>query len=209
MVGSWLLVAEMRKLLSVVAVGLATGAMGGSLDHRWVWLTDSLVATDCVDCQYQFENGDNPSEFWCWGSYCDASFVRWGEGDDWNNIKTAAIPIITRNQQFCFESHATFTYNESQEFTFRGDDDIWVFINRKIAVDNGGAHLAAPGHVVLKNLNTKYGAGFLEPGKDYPIDIFFCDRRTTMSNVIIKTNMYIKQSTGLDLETEQTATGGL
>ena len=162
-----------------------------------------------VDCQYQFENGDNPADFWCWGSYCDASFVRWGEGDDWNNIKTAAIPIITRNQQFCFESHATFTYNESQEFTFRGDDDIWVFINRKIAVDNGGAHLAAPGHVVLKNLNTKYGAGFLEPGKDYPIDIFFCDRRTTMSNVIIKTNMYIKQSTGLDLETEQTATGGL
>ena len=76
-------------------------------------------------------------------------------------------------------------------------------------MDNGGAHLAAPGHVVLKNLNTTYGAGFLVPGNDYPIDIFFCDRRTTMSNVIIKTNMYIKQSTGLDFTTEQTSTGGL
>ena len=156
-----------------------------------------------VDCQYQFENGDNPADFWCWGSYCESSFNRWGEGDDWG-----ANPTIMRNQQFCFESHATFTYNESQEFTFRGDDDIWVFINRKIAVDNGGAHLAAPGHVVLKNLNTTYGAGFLVPGNDYPIDIFFCDRRTTMSNVIIKTNMYIKQSTGVTLTSKKDAGSG-
>ncbi|MCR5413653.1 MAG: hypothetical protein K6F50_02860 [Kiritimatiellae bacterium] len=39
----------MRKLLSVAVAGIAVGAMGGSLDHRWVWLTDSLVATDCVE----------------------------------------------------------------------------------------------------------------------------------------------------------------
>lgn len=132
-----------------------------------------------------FSNGDTPAA-WDWG-------VR------------EAWTTVTRNQQYCFESHATFTYNEDQEFTFRGDDDIWVFINKKIAVDNGGAHLAAPGHVVLKNLNTTYGAGFLVPGQDYALDIFFCDRRTTMTNVIIKTNMYIKQSTGIELNTEQVA----
>ena len=150
-----------------------------------------------VDCgaTNMFSNGDTPAA-WDWG-------VR----EDW--AKMNGNVAIERNQQYCFESHATFTYNEDQEFTFRGDDDIWVFINRKIAVDNGGAHLATPGHVVLKNLNTTYGAGFLVPGKDYPLDIFFCDRRTTMTNVIIKTNMYIKQSTGLDFSTEQTTTGGL
>ena len=124
-----------------------------------------------------FYNGDNPA-VWDWGTR-----------QDWTGV--------TRNQQYCFESHATFTYSEDQEFTFRGDDDIWVFINKKIAVDNGGAHLAAPGHVVLKNLNTTYGEGFLVPGNDYQLDIFFCDRRTTMTNVIIKTNMFIKQSSGL------------
>ena len=150
-----------------------------------------------IDCgaTHEFHEGSAPP-VWNWGLQ-----EKWG---DMNGGK----PVL-RNQQYCFQSHATFTYNESQEFTFRGDDDIWVFINNKIAVDNGGAHLAAPGHVVLKNLNTKYGAGFLEPGKDYPIDIFFCDRRRTMTNVIIKTNMYIKQSTGLDFSTEQTPSGGL
>ena len=156
------------------------------------------------NCQGLFADGDefkNP-DLWCWGDYCQPGFERWGlDGTIRTNEK--------RNQHFCFESHATFTYNESQEFTFRGDDDIWVFINRKIAVDNGGAHLAAPGHVVLKNLNTTYGADFLVPGNDYPIDIFFCDRRTTMSNVIIKTNMYIKQSTGIDFKPLDVGNGGL
>ena len=138
-----------------------------------------------------FYDGDHPKDFWDWGTR-----------QDWTGV--------TRNQQYCFESHATFTYQEDQEFTFRGDDDIWVFINKKIAVDNGGAHLAAPGHVVLKNLNTTYGEGFLVPGNDYQLDIFFCDRRTTMTNVIIKTNMFIKQSSGLNANgTKDPATGNV
>ena len=137
-----------------------------------------------------FGNGDNPA-VWDWGA------------PRWENA-------VGHNQQFCFESHATFTYSEDQEFTFRGDDDIWVFINKKIAVDNGGTHLAAPGHVQLKQLNTTYGDGFLVPGNDYPLDIFFCDRRTTMSNVIIKTNMFIKQSSGLNANgTKDPATGNV
>ena len=178
----------------------ADSVLGVDLDHYCKtpgWPTG-------VDCEGYFANGDEVpvGKIWCWGSYCKPGFTRWGD------CEGCQKPSETRNQHFCFESHATFTYNESQEFTFRGDDDIWVFINRKIAVDNGGTHLAAPGHVVLKNLNTTYGAGFLEPGNDYPIDIFFCDRRTTMSNVIIKTNMYIKQSTGVTLTSKKDAGSG-
>ncbi len=149
--------------------------------------------TGGIDCEGKFDSGDNPADFWCWGNYCNANFKRWGDG-------SADLPLTTnekRNQQFCFQSHATFVYHEDQEFTFRGDDDIWVFINKKLAVDNGGAHLAAPGHVVLKNLNAVYGEGFLEKDNTYDLDIFFCDRRTTMSNVIIKTNMYIQQKVAI------------
>lgn len=156
------------------------------------------------ECQGLFADGSEftSPDLWCWGDYCEPGFTRWGLDGD---LK----PTETRNQHFCMQSHATFTYNENQEFTVIGDDDIWVFINRKLAIDNGGAHLPAPGHVVLKNLNTTYGANFLVPGQDYPIDIFVCDRRTPMSNLNIKTNIYLKQTTGIDLATSRNSAGGL
>jgi len=98
-----------------------------------------------------------------------------------------------RNQHFCFEANANFRFKHGLKFNFRGDDDIWVFIDNKLAVDLGGTHLAAPGYVDLDKFmpNAKVDSS-------YDIDIFFCDRRTTMSNVRIKTNMYIEQSNGIE-----------
>ncbi|MDR1760031.1 MAG: fibro-slime domain-containing protein [Fibrobacter sp.] len=104
-----------------------------------------------------------------------------------------------RNQHYCFESRANFVHKPGLNFTFRGDDDIWVFIDKRLAVDLGGTHLAAPGYVKLDSIKDRNGAN-LVPGQTYDIDIFFCDRRTTMSNVRIKTNMYIQQSSGLDYQ---------
>ncbi len=103
-----------------------------------------------------------------------------------------------RNQHYCFESHAKFTQKPGLKFNFRGDDDIWVFIDNKLAVDLGGTHLAAPGYVNLDNFEGL--SGKLVDGNQYDLDIFFCDRRTTMSNVRIKTNMYIMQK--VDISTK-------
>ena len=111
-----------------------------------------------------------------------------------------------RNQQFCFESHAQFVYKPGLRFNFRGDDDIWVFIGGRLAVDLGGTHLAAPGYAVLDNLTDKNGNPFKE-GETYDLDIFFCDRRTTMSNVRINTNMYIQQSNGINYTKDTTYSG--
>ena len=104
-----------------------------------------------------------------------------------------------RNQHFCFESHAKFTFKPGLKFNFRGDDDIWVFIDNTLAVDLGGTHLAAPGYVDLDSFKG-YNGQLLEVGNTYDLDIFFCDRRTTMSNVRIKTNMYIMQRTGIEVK---------
>ena len=128
-----------------------------------------------VDCEGKFYYGDDPA-VWDW------SAPRW-ESD--------------RNRHFCFESHATFTYREDQEFTLLGTDDSWVFVNKKLALDNGGLHLTAPGHVVLKNLNNKYGSDFLVPGNDYSLEIFSCNRTALQSNLTIRTNILVKQTSGL------------
>ena len=115
---------------------------------------------------------------------------RWTSGTDDSKVLTTE----GRNQHFCFESHAKFRFKKGLKFSFRGDDDIWVFINDKLAVDLGGTHLAAPGYVDLD----KFMGSYAEVGTSYPIDIFFCDRRTTMSNVHIKTNMFIEQKSGIE-----------
>ena len=148
-------------------------------------------------------------DVWCWGSYCaDEAPDGWpmyvtgtgrtNGGDDprWGTDQESDATAATRrNQQFCFESHANFVHKPGLRFSFRGDDDIWVFIDNKLAVDLGGTHLAAPGYVNLDKFVGKSGA--LVEGQTYDIDVFFCDRRTTMSNVRIKTNMYIQQKTGI------------
>ena len=97
------------------------------------------------------------------------------------------------NISFCFESHAEFTYEKGQEFFFRGDDDIWVFINNKLVIDIGGIHNAAPGYVDLDTIGKGGVFEKLETGKTYPIDVFFCERNPVYSNVRVSTNMYITQ----------------
>lgn len=96
-----------------------------------------------------------------------------------------------RNHHFCYETHAKFTYKPGLRLALRGSDDIWAFIDNKLAIDLGGVHLDAPGYV---DLDAFEGAsGKLEVGKQYDVDIFACDRRTTMSNFEISTNMFLAQ----------------
>lgn len=97
------------------------------------------------------------------------------------------------NFNFCFETHADFVYAKGQTFSFRGDDDVWVFLAGRLALDLGGLHVPMPGKVVLDTLHDANG-DVLVPGKTYPFDFFFCERSPNGSNIRIKTSMYFKQS---------------
>ena len=154
------------------------------------------------------------NNIWCWGDYCNAevpadwpkyvagsetsggTIPRWQSGD----VTTAtASTTVGRNQHFCFESHASFTYKENLHFGFSGNDDAWVFIGGKLAVDLGGMHLPAPAYVNLDKITDAQGNAFVV-GNKYDLDIFFCNRRTPMSNVRISTNMYIVQKVAIDVK---------
>jgi len=104
-----------------------------------------------------------------------------------------------RNFFFCFESHAEFTYEPGQEFFFSGDDDVWIFINNRLALDLGGVHSAVPGYIKLDTIKTPTK---LVEGEKYPIDIFFCERNLNQSNIRITTNMYFSQQSGLYLKSK-------
>lgn len=124
----------------------------------------------------------------------DGEFASGSEPDVYDNSTWDLRIESMSNQFFCFESHAKFTYRPGLRFYIRGDDDIWVFVDNKLAIDLGGTHMAAPGSM---NLDGFVGAsGELVTGQSYDLDFFFCDRRTNMSNMYIKTNMNIVQYAG-------------
>src|SRR5262249_24438484 len=53
------------------------------------------------------------------------------------------------NYHFTLESHTRFNYVGGETFSFAGDDDVFVFINRKLAIDLGGLHTTQTASVDL------------------------------------------------------------
>ena len=101
-----------------------------------------------------------------------------------------------RNFYFTYEIHTAFTYTEPSQrdeamvFSFTGDDDVWVFINGKLAVDIGGVHAQRSRSVNLDEQASNLG---LTPGGTYNLDFFFAERHTTESNFRIETTIQLQE----------------
>lgn len=90
------------------------------------------------------------------------------------------------NYLFSTEIHANFKYEGGEVFTFTGDDDLWTFINGKLAIDLGGLHPPLSQTVDLDAMADVLG---IAPGGTYPMDIFHAERHTDQSNFRIDTSI--------------------
>jgi fibro-slime domain-containing protein len=94
--------------------------------------------------------------------------------------------FMMKNFLFTTEIHLNFEYKAGQKFTFRGDDDLWIFVNGKLALDIGSMHSPAQGTI---DFDAQAAALGIAPGQTYAMDIFQAERHTTGSNFRFETNI--------------------
>jgi fibro-slime domain-containing protein len=90
------------------------------------------------------------------------------------------------NFHFTTEIRTAFIYRGGEVFTFRGDDDLWLFINDRLAIDLGGLHQPA---LQTVDLDARAGELGLQMGHTYELAIFHAERHTTVSSFRIETTI--------------------
>jgi fibro-slime domain-containing protein len=93
-----------------------------------------------------------------------------------NSGGTGSLAGVPRNFYFTTEARYLFRYTAPAPLTFYGDDDVWVFVNGRLALDLGAPHERLQGTVMI---DPSYG---LEVGRIYEIAVFHADRHPRESN---------------------------
>jgi fibro-slime domain-containing protein len=107
--------------------------------------------------------------------------------------KSPVASGLNHNFAFTTEMHYWFTYKGGEVLSFSGDDDVWVFINGKLALDIGGLHPRVNGSVTL-NASMATTLGLAVDGA-YEIALFHAERHTTQSNFKLTLGGFVKATT--------------
>ncbi len=156
-----------------------------TLDEEGFWQAD--FTNEEGDCNDTINPGFYPIDDL---QYLDSAKTVLNPKFDWD------IQGCKHNYSFAMKVSAQFRYVKGQYFEFRGDDDVWVFINNRLVVDIGGCHSPVEGGVNLDTIGQNDPSLKLVEGREYPFHIFFSERNATGSN--------FKMRTSINLQTQKT-----
>ena len=89
----------------------------------------------------------------------------------------------SHNYSFTMEMHRAFVYKRGMQFQFNGDDDVWAFVDGRLAMDLGGVHSSLANTFTIDNMG-------LVAGQEYSFDFFYAERHTNEANIKIITNFF-------------------
>lgn len=136
------------------------------------WFRDSDYSSTVIDRLTLVELPTSPGTF----RFEDTSFFPLDDRG-WDDPPLSG----SHNYYFTSELRYWFQWAGGEELTFFGDDDVWVYINKRLAVDIGGIHGPRTESVTLDDdTNTSLGLG-LTAGEVYEIAVFQAERHVTGS----------------------------
>lgn len=141
--------------------------------HQWYRDIDGVNHTFVRNLEFN----ETESEIY---EYASSSFFPIGPNEGWGKQQH------DRNYGFTTEIAIDFIYREGQTFEFRGDDDLWLFIDDQLALDIGGLHTELERTLDLDVEGPKLG---LQLNHSYTMRIFHAERHATGSNFKVKSNI--------------------
>lgn len=113
-----------------------------------------------------------------------------GFGNEWNHEagKNDKNLDVDHNYSFTMELNWSFVKKPGLTFDFNGDDDVFVFLNKKLQIDLGGIHEQQQKSFSVDNISG------LSNGKTYNLDVFYAERHSAESHIRITTNIIFSPS---------------
>jgi len=182
----------------------------GSRTDNYDYTIDSAFSNVRIDTTIQFRHiASQPGTY----ELDDGTFFplrnKGFTNSSYNWVSTNAD--INRNYSYSMELSRLFTMTQGLVFNFRGDDDVWVFINGRLALDLGGIHMPSSGRIRVDSLQQAWAGTpqALTNGITYELKMFYVERHTDGSSILIQTNMLttVMQNFEIDLSSSTLKAG--